>query len=270
MTILVIETSESGDRTGGDQESEVRSYKASVDAGESEDEVEGAILAEAPEEVRALISNNILPRTRMTLKYRRGVWYSTIEYGSNQRPNENDYTENWETGGGTVKMKQALEHIADYAPTGTAPNFQGAIGVTADGAEGVDIPTPKLDWTETHRLFDGVVSRAYRRMVAGLTPCMNNGEFRGFEAGEVQFLGASASKRGSELWEIAYKFSASQNAADLEIGGMTITEKLGWDYLWFRFGPDVDQNTLIHKPLSAHVERVIPFADFSQFQIGTA
>jgi hypothetical protein len=44
--------------------------------------------------------------------------------------------------GGTQHITQSLATIQKYAAAGTAPDFGGAIGVTHDSVEGVDITVP--------------------------------------------------------------------------------------------------------------------------------
>ncbi len=78
----------------------------------------------------------------------------------------------------------------------TAPNFRGAIGVTADSVEGVDIAVPVYQFAETHYQPDSVITPTYKGTLFSLTGRTNNGAFKGFAAGEVLFLGAAGSKRG--------------------------------------------------------------------------
>jgi hypothetical protein len=95
---------------------------------------------------------------------------------------------------------------------------------------------------------------------------VNSGAFRGFAAGEVLFLGASGSKTGVDNWEIAFKFAASPNVTSLSIGGgITVSAKKGWEYLWVRFADAEDSTAkaLVKRPVAAYVERVYESADFS-------
>jgi hypothetical protein len=176
----------------------------------------------------------------------------------------------FDTGGGTAKFTQSYGTIASYAPVGmTAPDFQGAIGVSDDAVEGVEIESPKYDWTETKVWADADVSDAYKDAIYQLTGSMNNASFRGKAAGECKFKGATGSKRGNGLWTITYHFSASPNVTGASYGGITGIDKLGWDYLWFRYASftDAAANCLIKKPIAAYVERVCLIGDFSTLLI---
>lgn len=77
----------------------------------------------------------------------------------------------------------------------TAPELQGAVGVTADGVESMDIAVPVFQFSATHAFSDEPVTTAYKVARFSLTGKTNTGGFRGFSAGEVLFLGASGSRR---------------------------------------------------------------------------
>ena len=79
------------------------------------------------------------------------------------------------------------------------------------------------------------------------------------------FLGASGTKRGQDDWELTFRFAASPNVANLQLGNITGIQKEGWQYLWVRYADDEDTTakTLIKRPVSAYVEQVYPYGDFS-------
>lgn len=177
--------------------------------------------------------------------------------------NDDEYT--FDTSGGTQKITQSLETVSSYAPTGlTPPDFQGAIGVSEDRVEGVDVTVPAYQFSETHRFANAFVDQAYKLALFNLTGRYNNATFRGFAAGECMFLGAAGSRRGDDLWSITFRFACSPNVSGLVIGGMTIN-KLGWDYLWVRYADyaDTAASALVKRPVAAYVERVYHPGDFS-------
>lgn len=118
---------------------------------------------------------------------------------------------------------------------------------------------------------DFAISRANKAALFYLTGTVNNSPFRGFEPGEVLFLGASGSKRGQDDWEIAYKFAASPNVLGLSVGDIAGIAKRGWDYLWIRYADieDTAAKMLVKRPLAVYVEQVYPYRDFSGLGIGT-
>ena len=202
-----------------------------------------------------------------------GVWEASARYGKveQKEPGESSYS--FDTGGGTQKITQSLETVNKYAASGsTAPDFKGAIGVTHDNVEGVDITTPVYNFSETHYLAPAVVTNAYKSTLFGLTGKVNSDAFRGFAAGEVLFLGASGTRRGTgsdDDWEISFRFAASKNRSNLTVGDISGISKKGWEYLWVRYADDVDDTAkaLIKKPVAAYVEKVYDDAAFAALGI---
>jgi hypothetical protein len=201
------------------------------------------------------------------------LWEVTVQYGKKEEPEEGESTFQFDTGGGTRHVTQSLSTVSSHAPAGkTAPDFQGAIGVTHDSVEGVDITVPVYHFSETHYLPDSQVTLTYRGELFGLTGKVNNASFKGLSAGECLFLGAAGSQRGfGEDWEITFKFAASPNASGLDVGPITGIAKKGWEYLWVRYADveDAAAKTLVKQPVAAYVEKVYEEGDFSQLGIGT-
>jgi len=200
------------------------------------------------------------------------IWEGSVRYGKLEPPKTGDSSYQFDTGGGTQHITQSLATVGRYAPPGkTAPDFQGAIGVTHDNVEGVDITVPVYNFSELHYIASSLVTGAYKATLFYLTGRVNNAPFRGFAAGEVLFLGASGSKRGQEDWEISFKFAASPNMTGLTIGDITGIAKKGWEYLWVRYADaeDAAAKALVKRPAAVYVEKVYLDGDFSLLGIGT-
>ncbi len=212
---------------------------------------------------------------RQTLHIQRvaeDVWEGSVKYGKPDQSDPEESSYQFDTGGGTQHITQSLETTGRYAPPGkAAPDFNGAIGVTHDNVEGVDITVPVYNFSETHYVPTELVTGAYKAAIFFLTGKVNGGAFRGFAAGEVLFMGASGSKRGEEDWEITFRFAASPNVEGLSIGGISGINKKGWEYLWVRYADDEDTNAkvLVKKPIGVYVERVYQDGDFSGLGIGS-
>jgi hypothetical protein len=193
-------------------------------------------------------------------------WEGTVRYGRTsgapRQVGESVFT--FDTGGGSMHVTQAKEHVASYAPAGeTAPDFGGAIGVTHDAVEGCDVVVPVYNWSETHYFAADHVTQGYKLTLFALTGKTSAGAFRGFATGEVLFLGASGSTRGDDTWEISFRFAASPNVTGLVIGSITGINKKGWEYMWVRYtdAEDDDAKCIVKRPASVHVERVYDAAD---------
>lgn len=195
------------------------------------------------------------------------LWEGVVRYGPFTPTNGSTFA--FDTGGGTQHITQSKQTVAKY-PADTAPDFKGAVGVTNDSVEGVDITVPVYQFSETHYLPDETVTSAYRMTLFQLTGRVNAGVFKGFSAGEVLFLGASGSRRGYGDWEITYRFAASPNVSNLTIGDITGIDKKGWEYLWVRYADSEDTvaKALVKKPLAVYIERVYDNGDMSLLGIG--
>lgn len=201
-----------------------------------------------------------------------GLWLGTVRYGSkeNTRPETGESSFSFDTGGGTQHITQSLETVASYRAGGTAPDFGGAIGVSVENVEGVDITVPVYSFSETHFLPESQVTNPYKGVIFALTGKVNSTAFRGFAAGECLFLGAAGSRRGEEDWELTFRFSASPNRTGLTVGEITGISKKGWEYMWVRYKDALDNiaKTIVKKPMAVYIEKVYEEGDFSGLGIG--
>ena len=196
------------------------------------------------------------------------IWKATVSYGV---MDPDDFTTSFDTTGGSQHISQSQLTVNRYPAS--APNMKGAIGYDGQAIKGVDIVVPNYVFTEQHIKTMAQVSQAYRNTLANLTGCMNNGPFRGFAAGEVQFRGATGQLtviEGEQKWSLHYAFAASPNRTNIPVGDITVTEKYGWDYLWVLYADAVDSGRLVQQPVAAYVERLYPAVDFAGLDIGTA
>ncbi len=195
------------------------------------------------------------------------LWKATVAYGITD---PSDFTTSFDTTGGSQHITQS-PYTVSKTPS-NAPNMKGAIGFDGQRVNGVDIVIPVYTFSETHFKSTSFVSNAYRKTLANLTGKVNSGSFRGFEAGEVQFRGASGQLvivEGTKQWQLTYQFAASPNLTNVPVGDLTVSEKLGWDYMWVLYGDNLDADTLVQHPIAAYVERPYEFAAFSALGIGS-
>ena len=99
---------------------------------------------------------------------------------------------------------------------------------------------------------------------------MNAAAFGGFAAGEVRLRNVEGSRRGNEDWEMTFCFARQKNkkritVRDITIGDGSAVVKYGWDYLWVQYASTEDATAkgLAKRPVSAYVEQVYDFADWS-------
>jgi len=276
MPITVEELPDSRRWTTGANLSVEFSYQVRGTA--SDVDAKNAMLGEAPSSYQYLArqSSQIEPVVMDTSNPDGCIWNGTVRYARSSQdsepPETGESTFSFDTGGGTQHVTQSISTVNKYAPAGkTAPDFGGAIGVTHDSVEGVDITTPVYNFSETHYLAASVVTGAYKAALFNLTGKVNNASWNGFAAGEVLFLGASGSKRGDEDWEISFRFAASPNHDGLTVGDITEIDKKGWEYMWVRYADaeDAAAKAIVKKPVAVYIEKVYEEGDLSGLGIGT-
>jgi hypothetical protein len=264
MAIVVAEKWDSRELNDGDQATVDLKF---VVRGTTDDlAARDALLTEAPE-----LYGGLVRQSAHMERIAWDTWEASIRYGERERKEPGESSFAFDTGGGNQHITQSLATVGAYAAPGQmAPNFRGAIGVTHDSVEGVDVTIPVYNFSETHYLATEAVTGAYKAALFHLTGRVNNAPFKGFAAGEVLFLGASGSKRGKDDWEITFKFAASPNASGLVVGEITGITKKGWEYLWVRYADaeDTDAHVLVKKPVAAYVEQVYPYGNFAGLGIG--
>lgn len=172
------------------------------------------------------------------------------------------FTFDFDSSGGTIKVKAAKEHVKSYPVDG---NFhKGSIGVNEEGdVEGADIIVPVLKLTYTFKHPLGVVNEAFARNVASVTGRTNLNPFRGFEGEELLFVGAAGSDGTDSEADVAYQFIASPNESDWSIGDITSIVKKGHHYAWVEFKDEVHAGNAVRQPQRVHIERVYDSVDFA-------
>jgi hypothetical protein len=202
------------------------------------------------------------------------LWDGRVRYvkDSYEQPQTGDSAFSFDTTGGTQHITQSKANIAKYAPSGqTAPDFGGAIGVTHDNVEGVDITVPVFAFNKTRYIDPSDMTQSYITALYALTGKVNStvlnidvdGVTLTFQPGECLFLGATGGKRKQDDWEINFRFAGSPNATNLTIGTITGINKKGWEYLWVRYADSEDANVIVKKPVAVYVEKVYELADLT-------
>lgn len=212
----------------------------------------------------------------------RSLWRVTVQYGlpvtgsGLTPPAAGEYRVTFPGGARSELITQAYGERR-YGPTDPpAPDLGGAINVTGQGVDGVNVDVPDFPWVETWILANNDVSWADIIAIGLLRKTTNDDAFRGFARGEVLFDEFSASPRTDQDWEYTFRFRASANRTvangkPISIGGFTGIEKLGWEYLWVRYQSAVSSAGLVfERPIGVYVNQVYLESDFADLGIGTA
>lgn len=231
---------------------------------------DAALFAALPATYGGLVLSDYPARERIAQE----IWLYKCPYGAVDVPKTSDKIIQGSTGGGTAHITQSLETVGAFPATGLSANttdFGGAIGVTPDAVEGVDIIVPAFRFSVTKYVPVASVVSTYFDTIYALTGTVNGASFaphtlmRTFAAGELLLEGVDFSQRNQDDWEFVYHFAASPNIADLDLPLIPNIVKAGHNYVWFRYldvdNDDIDQ--LVKKPVAAYVERVYRTGDFS-------
>lgn len=231
-------------------------------------------------EVRTLALDNANTPAIYNGMYRRVVeiaerisndtWKVVVRYElpTPDNQDQNQPVTSFDSTGGTQHITQSIQTVGRYGPAASTL-LGGAIGYDGESVNGVDITIPVWNWQETLYFSDSQVNQyAYY----ALTGSVNSDVFKGYQPGEVLFMGASGQKRGdpwiinpNNKWEVTFKFAASPNLSGISVGAITGINKKGWEYLWVQYGEDVDSSAKIRikKPIAVYVEQVYDYAPFS-------
>lgn len=277
MAVTIAEKPDSRSKSGG-----TITLRYTVRGTSDHEAVAAALLAEAPTTMDGLPreENPTIEAEWADTITNTGKWDCEVNYtragseGTTSPPETGDSAFNFEIGGGTQHITQAIATVRTVVAEGeTAENFQGAIGVSGDGENievaGVDINAPAFSFSETHYIPDSSVTEAYRKklaLLASKSP-VSSTSFRGYAAHEVRFDGATGAKRGEGDWEITFRFTVSFNDT-ISVAGLPSFYKRGWDYAWFRYATEKGTNRYIKVPIQATVVQVYRDGNFTDLGIG--
>jgi hypothetical protein len=199
------------------------------------------------------------------------LWKGTAKYVSDLKaPQVGDNVQSFDTTGGTQLVRISKETVSKTGRFGdSAPDNHKMIEANEKHVAGTNIVVPVYTFQESHRLAVSTVTDAYRGLLFSLTGTVNKSAFRGCDVGECLFLGAGGSRRGANpFWEINFKFAASPNKENIKIGDITVPKKKGWEYLWVRTRPFINQEgtsraSIWHQPWFAYVEKVYDEGEWS-------
>lgn len=194
---------------------------------------------------------------------------ATVSYADKQTDPTGGYT--FQTTGNTLHIVYDITNKPYPVPGKAVIDNKGLIGVHGKDVDGVDIVQPVYNFTETYLFDQAAVTAAYKATLFQLTGTVNKFIFKGFQPGEVLFLGAEGGSDGLDRVKITYHFSCSQNATNLKVGPITGIDKKGWEYLSIRYIDTLDGVgvAIAKKPRMVYVHQVYELKDFAGLGIGT-
>lgn len=203
-----------------------------------------------------------------------GLWTITAHF--RKREPQAVETTRWriQTGGGSTKITQSKSTINRYVASGTAPDFKGAIGVTPDGIDGVEIRIPQFRFTGQRKVDIANITSAYIDAIYQATAKVNSNSqlvaFFGvapitFPAGTLLLDDVQIDQQSEDYVDLTCAFIAEPNRTGLTVGDITGIAKDGHDYLWVRYREkeDTASKRMVKIPDSVHVERVYDRTSFA-------
>lgn len=164
----------------------------------------------------------------------------------------------WDTSGHTEHITQAI--VYEAFPN-TAADFEGAINVSGDSVQGLDVVRPAMRYSETWIMpVQTAMACGYISGIYKLTGTVNASKFRCFDPGECLFVGARGQwSDNSPYVAVTFEFEARPNDTDWtpwDTYSGAATTKKGWEHVWIRYEDDKDADTLIKKPIAAYKSQV--------------
>lgn len=261
-----------------DEQSASIGYVVICTEGESEDEVEAAVFAEAPESYRGLVRATKVKAEEINVGAdgEPSMWDVVVSYGRISArltpPVTGSVVWRGTTTGGTQHITSPLYAGNAYTHpdvTELPEDWGYAIGPTKDGVGGLDIPVMADSFSATK--YVAVEDwPALRAAIKSLTGKVNSEDWTAdgelFEAGEVLFLGATYAKRTDvdpPDYEVTFEFAASPNDDDFDVGEITGIAKLGWEYLDITYEDRESEGFLYKVPIIATIHGVFRQGNFS-------
>ena len=203
--------------------------------------------------------------------YNASVDYGPYDYlGKEETQTSGGASSEWtfEVKVATAKQVQSIQTMNRYAPPGkTAADHKGAMNVTKQGVQGLDVPKPQASFTQTYYVDPSAFTSAYKADLERAVGRMNSVTFASKEPGECMLVGITATGRGRENVQMQAQFDVSPNAEDLEVGEITGIVKRGFDALWVEYEESVDESAdppqTVKTPIAVHVEQVCEELDFA-------
>lgn len=204
--------------------------------------------------------------------------YQTLQPKQGEGPeNNSDFTPGslaWDTTGHTEHITQGL--AAEVRLPNNAADFEGALNVSGDNVQGLDVVRPSLRYSETWILpAQLAIGCDFIGAVYALTGTVNKNKFRCFAPGEALFMGARAQWNGDQPyvsttfdWECrpngdltmpfvkgVYEYGDYDPGAQGGGGGGAMN-KLGWEHIWIRYEAAASNGSLIRKPIAIYKNKV--------------
>ena len=207
---------------------------------DGENEALNAVREQTPAKYHSLSLQyvEIESRDNDTTYHVKAVYEKNAIPGGGSDEQDDEATVSFDCGGGSTMVKNAYsqEVVFGSINPGTAVGWNGKYGDDSE-ISGVEVPTAQLRETYTKVMPLSRLTTQYKRNVADMVGCVNSTKFKGWEAGEVMFLGMSysAPDKSSSRVTVTYNFLIQRNervTINFTNGTTTTYDKKGFQYVW--------------------------------------
>lgn len=178
----------------------------------------------------------------------------------------------WDTSGHTEHITQGDDEFPAETIPEDAADFSGAINVSGDSVQGIDVPRPAMRYSETWIIpVPNAMSCTFLTAVYKLTGTINKEPFRCFEANECLFVGARGQWSDDQPYAtVTFEFEARANNPTYYPwrGAAGTFDKKGWEYVWLRYEDAVDSSSLVKRPIAAYKHRIFKEKAWDDLLIG--
>lgn len=174
-----------------------------------------------------------------------------------------------EFGVSTATRTVSLGRVESY---GDIPTYGGLIDVQESGdgtmePRGISVYIPTGTMTITHWFRKSQWTTRLRNKIAYRRCRYNSDTFRGFQHGELLFVGETVSYSDNDPYvEVQFKFLISENSDDIEVGDFHNIHKRGWQGMWCRYRKDVKtvngKKYQVVEPQGVAIEKIYKAASF--------
>lgn len=231
-----------------------------------------AAYSEAPADISGIPKTSAEVSERLT----EDTWKIEISYGytssSSTGSSSEESTVSFDCGTGTRHVTNAIRQWELWSKPSTQKRdpktFIGWNGKTGPDMQvtGVDVPFAQPRETYTKKMRLSQLSTSFKRRVASIVGCVNNAKWKGWEKGEVMFLGCSFSGTSSEEITVTFNFAIQMNETMVIADGVPPIKKEGYIYVWTMpetVKPKSESNSPEMDVRAVYAAQVVQYADFA-------
>lgn len=258
-----------------------------VENANTEEEAAVAAYQNSPAKISDLDGKMVLPKKSASVVERCGetTWKVQVEYGfdtSSSPDGDDDAANNEDVPEVCFQCSATTIHVTkpytqkcvwrnpNYPeiinPEKILIGWNGEFGPQSD-ATGVDVQAAECREQYKRILkYEKVRSSSWRRRVASCVGRVNNGKFKGWNKGEVMFMGASyeTPQRGVKQVKVTFDFIIRTNEDNAKVCGHNVGDVDGFEYVWAVLGDSRSQSALTKEVRYIFKSGVVRTADFDK------